>query len=202
MNSMLPTKSLARETLQDSVPDLEPDAQGSTVLLEVTLVLFIVSLIGAWTPKSVAQFFPKPLWTFLLLFCVALVVSSAVSNESLEALIFYPEAEILQSIFFPPVVFYDALTIDLHQYMIAKWQILWMVLPVLAGTALLIAIYPWFLALGHRFSPFEAISFGGLTSATDPIVSYALCSLLNLPLHTSLTLKCLEQRPWYLRSPH
>eukprot|EP00580_Thalassiosira_gravida_P014083 CAMPEP_0201682116 /NCGR_PEP_ID=MMETSP0494-20130426/51456_1 /ASSEMBLY_ACC=CAM_ASM_000839 /TAXON_ID=420259 /ORGANISM="Thalassiosira gravida, Strain GMp14c1" /LENGTH=1055 /DNA_ID=CAMNT_0048165873 /DNA_START=148 /DNA_END=3316 /DNA_ORIENTATION=- len=83
--------------------------------------------------------------------------------------------QVILLVFLPGLIFHDSITINVHLFFQAFWQLIVFAFPmVLGGTSLtaLVAIY----ILPYNWSPSLCMTFGAILSGTDPI---AVAGLLN-----------------------
>ena len=153
-------------------------------LIAVMLVLLVAAIVAGAAPKRLSRLFPAPVLMFLLALIISLIAMAvnregfvlSVTTESIDA-------DALQTIYLPPLLFADVMHLNVRSFRRSFWQVMWLIFPGVIAGAVIIAVYPWFFMPSGPpyFSAYEALAFGGALSTTDPIAVLMVLNDIGAP---------------------
>mmetsp|Transcript_17731 Transcript_17731/g.34942 ORF Transcript_17731/g.34942 Transcript_17731/m.34942 type:complete len:802 (-) Transcript_17731:461-2866(-) len=159
-----------------------------SVIVLIGLGLVVAGLVEALPPKILERF-PQSVLVLILGLVAGLLgihFSNVTGNTRMAELISGLEIdpEGIQLIFLPPLIFSELFKMNVHVFLNVSWQAILLAFPGVLISMCLTALFPIYI-LPNEWGWYEALAFGGMLAATDPVAVLAILHSLNASKHLS-----------------
>jgi NhaP-type Na+/H+ or K+/H+ antiporter len=133
-----------------------------TIVIFCVISSIVAALVQGFFPKQLLRVLPQPVILMIIYIVVGCIAGQPFSVEI--------EAEIILTIFLPPLLTNEAIKIKTTPFYKSFVGLMWLIGPALFAGAAIVAVYPYaFFPAQYRFSFNLSMAVGGMIATTDPM---------------------------------
>jgi NhaP-type Na+/H+ or K+/H+ antiporter len=149
------------------------------VLVFLSMATMLGAIIQGAAPKLLMRKLPQPVILMTLFVFGGVAFGTQPFSTELVRTI---DPIAIQALFLPPLMFAELFRMNIQNFRVVFWQLVWLVGPGVVIGAALTALFPWIIMPSTpKFSFYLSVAFGGMLSTTDPIAVIMTVNELGAP---------------------
>ena len=149
------------------------------ILIFFSCATMLGAIIQGAAPKPMMRKIPQPVILMVLFVCGGVIFGNDAFSEGLVNTI---DPIAIQALFLPPLMFAELFRMNIQNFRVVRWQLIWLVGPGVIIGAALTGLFPlYIMPSSPKFNVFLSMAFGGMLSTTDPIAVIMTINELGAP---------------------